>query len=410
MSNQNPSRKPGTGGKKPSSRKSPASTSGDVSKSASKRKVTKKGPASNPLDLAVTPPPTPLPIRLPDPEPEIKPIKLPAPAAKPEPAQNQVFEEARGESVSDLESLQNSYVAPEPSWKEEPVDQPPKPEFKPYVQPGSFKESSGSKNGIFRAIIILVLLVAGIWWFFFAPRAPKIPEEAKVLVTPSEDNKATPHKIEKETVFPESIDYLTPRTIAPKVVIDPDMGERTVAEPHRAPKDATTEVRDLGRGTITTSQAPAKTSEPAAPKTVPASQATTAPAEPLAARPAPTPVQIRPPRTWSGVVLVPEIARVSKLYSTKISLSRVEAHPQKNGYIHVWVRLNNLLSEPIIVEKDCRFRASGSHSHRRLGFQPVEIPANGFADVMFESSEPSIEEYTIMVRAAFDRSSGVFDD
>jgi hypothetical protein len=220
-------------------------------------------------------------------------------------------------------------------------------------------------------VLMILVLTGGLVWYFFGRRAPQLPEQAKILVEPPPDSNAIPHTTEKETVFETSVDYLSPRTMAPKIVIEEGIGERTVAPPHLPKKEARrAPVVDPATGAI----------------------------EPVPEPDIPEVVKI-----WSGVVLGPEVARVSKAYTSAVALSRVEAHPLKNGRLHVWVRMRNKMAYPVEVEKDCRFRAYHERVHNRLGFESVSIPARGYADVMFLSPDASIEEYTILVRLARDK-------
>jgi hypothetical protein len=200
---------------------------------------------------------------------------------------------------------------------------------------------------------LLLLAVGGFVWWYFSPKEPVMPEEAKVLIAqPDINNKAIPHKQEKVTVFPASVDYLTPRTRAPKVRVEENIGKGEVAPPHRIHLKGVDDAPPPGFET----------------------------------------------KNWSGIVLVPEVARVSKAYTSAVHLSRVEAHPLKDGKLNVWVRMHNRTLQPVLVEKDCLFRVSGERIHNRLGFESIRIPEQGYVDVMFVSPLKTIEEYTILVR------------
>lgn len=220
-------------------------------------------------------------------------------------------------------------------------------------------------------VVMILVLTGGLVWYFFGPRSPQLPEQAKILVEPPPDSNAIPHTTEKETVFEASVEYLSPRTFAPKIVVEENIGEGTVAPPHvPKPKVRRAPVVDPETGAVE------PVPEPDIPEVV---------------------------KNWSGVVLVPEVARVSKAYTSSVALSRVEAHPLKDGRLHVWVRMRNKMGYSVEVEKDCRFRAYHERVHNRLGFESVTIPARGYADVMFLSPDASIEEYTILVRLARDK-------
>ncbi|HOO93958.1 MAG TPA: hypothetical protein PKX94_10825, partial [Opitutales bacterium] len=100
----------------------------------------------------------------------------------------------------------------------------------------SINKSEVKKMGM--VVLMILVLTGGLVWYFFGPRAPQLPEQAKILVEPPPDSNAIPHTTEKETVFETSVDYLSPRTMAPKIVIEEGIGERTVAPPHLPKKEA----------------------------------------------------------------------------------------------------------------------------------------------------------------------------
>jgi hypothetical protein len=103
---------------------------------------------------------------------------------------------------------------------------------------------------------------------------------------------------------------------------------------------------------------------------------------------------------WSGVVLVPVIAQVSKAYTAGVRLMAIEAHPLKDGRVRVWTRVRNITAAPIVAEVACTFRMQNSNDVPMPRFYSLPVPAGEFRDVFFVSGAGELNNYTVLVRTA----------
>ena len=202
-------------------------------------------------------------------------------------------------------------------------------------------------------ILVFVIAVSAYFvWDAWENSGPRIPDEAEILINPTEEEARVvlPHRIETSTYFEESLDYLSEGAPEPKVI------------------------RSLPANSMARERAPTVV--------------------PLTTDEEPYPVF----RNWTGAVLVPDMKIVSKAYTDLVTLARVEAHPIEDGRIRVWARIQNQTGQSLALQKDCTFRMVGEDEMEKPYFEPFDVPAAGFRDVMFESDGKGVVAYTILVR------------
>jgi hypothetical protein len=105
-------------------------------------------------------------------------------------------------------------------------------------------------------------------------------------------------------------------------------------------------------------------------------------------------------RDWSGVVLVPVIAQVSKAYTAGVRLTAIEAHPLNDGRVRVWTRVRNITGTAIAAEVACTFRMQGASDMSMPRFYFLQLPAGEFRDVFFVCGAGEINNYTVLVRSS----------
>lgn len=103
-------------------------------------------------------------------------------------------------------------------------------------------------------------------------------------------------------------------------------------------------------------------------------------------------------KQWSGVVLVPTDAVVSRAYTALVEVPRIEAHPQLDKRMRVWARIVNPTDEILRVGVTCSFRSAGELDPHSRGFEPMLLPPGRYRDVGFISPSANIESYTILVK------------
>ena len=103
-------------------------------------------------------------------------------------------------------------------------------------------------------------------------------------------------------------------------------------------------------------------------------------------------------KQWSGVVLVPTEAVVSRAYTSLVEIPRIEAHPQLDKRMRVWARVVNPTNEILRVGVTCSFRSSGELDPYSRGFEPMVLPPGRYRDVAFISPSANVESYTILVK------------
>lgn len=117
---------------------------------------------------------------------------------------------------------------------------------------------------------------------------------------------------------------------------------------------------------------------------------------PVAKLSAPDP-QFNAPATWTGQVLVPVDAVMAKAHASEVVVRRIEAHPQQDDSLAVWVRVENVSQEPIRAEIACYFRNLGE-TEEQTSFFPVELAPGESFDAQFRSTVPIVKSYTVMAR------------
>ena len=190
-------------------------------------------------------------------------------------------------------------------------------------------------------------------------RAPRpMPESAKLLVAPGADtaDAVLLHTVDSATEFPTALSSLEPDAAEPDV--------RAVQE---------------------------LTSQPAGTNSdQPLDQSSVQVVEPVRAS-----VPLK--QDWGGVILVPDMDRMSRGFTSRVTLTRIEAHPIANDHFRVWVRVRNDDSKDIEASVACNFRAL-DQDPKETEFIPIHIPKNGSANAYFISPMPNVAYYTILVR------------
>jgi hypothetical protein len=103
-------------------------------------------------------------------------------------------------------------------------------------------------------------------------------------------------------------------------------------------------------------------------------------------------------KQWSGVVLVPTDAVVSRAYTSLVEIPRIEAHPQLDKRIRVWARVVNPTNAILRVGVTCSFRSTGELDPYSRGFEPMLLPPGRYRDVAFISPAANVESYTILIK------------
>ena len=103
-------------------------------------------------------------------------------------------------------------------------------------------------------------------------------------------------------------------------------------------------------------------------------------------------------KQWSGVVLVPTEAVVSRAYTALVEIPRIEAHPQLDKRMRVWARVVNPTDQILRVGVTCSFRSQGELDPYSRGFEPMVLPPRRYRDVAFISPSANVESYTILIK------------
>jgi hypothetical protein len=101
---------------------------------------------------------------------------------------------------------------------------------------------------------------------------------------------------------------------------------------------------------------------------------------------------------WSGLVLSPTDLRQGIVVGSGYRIDRVETHPLSDGRLRVWVEVVNLTAGIVQPEGACEFRPSESSPMLKFKVLPA-LAAQGKIIVFFESLEPQMEGYSILVRS-----------
>ncbi|MDA1066320.1 MAG: hypothetical protein O3C43_07440 [Verrucomicrobia bacterium] len=201
------------------------------------------------------------------------------------------------------------------------------------------------------ALFTLVLLLAACGKEEKQPARP-LSESAQLLINPPADSTDAVllHTIDSATEFPAALNSLDPNIVEPEV--------RVVQE-----------TKTLGNGKI----------------------------EQVVNVVAPVTASVPLKEDWGGVILVPDMNKMSRGFTSRVTLTRIEAHPLLDDHFRVWVRIRNDSQRDITADVACNFRAIEDR-FKESQFIPVSIPAGGSANAYFISPMPHVAFYTILVR------------
>ena len=178
---------------------------------------------------------------------------------------------------------------------------------------------------------------------------PKLSRETNELLrrfTDSDDSENLQHEVSDTTAFPSALKSLQPGATAPKVE---NIDTSSQPPPHGLTAD--------GNSTALVEQ------------------------------------------DWTGLVLVPLTKSLSKAATSDVRLTKVEAHPLKDGRVRVWTRVQNVGNQVLPAEIACEFRVRGV-SLSSPYFYSFDVPPSGYRDVFFVSPEGELNSYTVLVRSA----------
>lgn len=106
-------------------------------------------------------------------------------------------------------------------------------------------------------------------------------------------------------------------------------------------------------------------------------------------------------RDWTGLVLQPLNAALSKAHTITVRIVRIEAHPLSDGRVRVWLRVKNIGSRELAFGIACAFRMGGSLTEPSPRFYDLTVPSEGLSDVFFVSpAGQALQSYTVLVRRA----------
>lgn len=104
-------------------------------------------------------------------------------------------------------------------------------------------------------------------------------------------------------------------------------------------------------------------------------------------------------RDWTGLVLVPISASLSKAYTSEVRLLKIEAHPLNDGRVRVWTRIHNIGNRTLPGQVACRFNMRNQPTATSPYFYQLQVPPHGFRDVFFISPDGDLVTYTVLVRS-----------
>jgi len=119
--------------------------------------------------------------------------------------------------------------------------------------------------------------------------------------------------------------------------------------------------------------------------------------EPVVVNVVPVTASVPLKEDWGGVILVPDMSKMSRGFTSRVTLTRIEAHPLLDDHFRVWVRIRNDSQKDILADVACNFRAL-EEEPQESQFIPVSIPVGGSANAYFISPMPHVAFYTILVR------------
>lgn len=181
-----------------------------------------------------------------------------------------------------------------------------------------------------------------------------LSRSAQVLVTPPAESAEAVllHTVDSATEFPAALESLEPEIVEPEVRVVED-----------------------GRSLTATAD----------------------PSSPAVKIVAPVVASVPLKEDWGGVILVPDMDRMSRGFTSRVTLTRIEAHPLADDHFRVWVRIRNDSDKDISAEVACNF-TSLTEDPKETAFIPVQIPQGGSANAYFISPMPNVAYYTILVR------------
>lgn len=104
-------------------------------------------------------------------------------------------------------------------------------------------------------------------------------------------------------------------------------------------------------------------------------------------------------RDWTGIVLVPVNTEFSKLYTSLVKFTSIEAHPLTDGRVRIWTRVRNVTQVPVQVGVACTFKMQERDDPTMVRFYSLSIPVGEYRDVFFVSPIGRLVSYTALVKA-----------
>jgi hypothetical protein len=104
-------------------------------------------------------------------------------------------------------------------------------------------------------------------------------------------------------------------------------------------------------------------------------------------------------RDWTGIVLVPVNTEFSKLYTSLVKFTSIEAHPLTDGRVRIWTRVRNVTQVPVQVGVACTFKMQERDDPTMVRFYSLDIPVGEYRDVFFVSPVGRLVSYTALVKA-----------
>jgi hypothetical protein len=109
-------------------------------------------------------------------------------------------------------------------------------------------------------------------------------------------------------------------------------------------------------------------------------------------------------RDWTGLVLQPLTAALSKAHTIAVRIVRIEAHPLSDGRVRVWLRVRNVGARPLNFGIACAFRMTDGAPVTSPRFYELVVSDQSSRDVFFVSpSGQTLHSYTVLVRRSENR-------
>lgn len=245
-----------------------------------------------------------------------------------------------------------------------------------------------SKIWLFLVLLCLVCAASGAYFYH---SEPELPEAAQILLSvDAEVPGVLPHALDDATEFEESFEYLKEGESAPDYRVSDEVEDDL---------PAASEVAEA-----TVSSLIVKGSIPIAAELAELDEADLVldRAPPIVLKQAiPQDVEIVFERDWGGVVLVPDLMKLAKAYTSDVRLDRIEAHPIDGEHLRVWARIQNVTTDAMNAEIGCEFRFAQNGSGGRAQFESIRIPPGGFVEKQFVSPQDRVASYTLMVKRRY---------